>query len=242
VKRTGTATASKVTPSSDCAEIRSAKKSKSSTTGPQRKELKLRFDAVSHVLPLFLLQTSANSRIAPVYGFEENPRHCRDARVSNARNATGQQGKITAAECRSRISDALNRESRYSIRSEAESTTPMPGSRWSDGKLIHRAPVVGASTSVYGYLQQTALTGWGRSPANLPRTSLATAAIFSPNKTSAAVALRQPGQQRAELPGMRRFNVADRSETSLRTSLPGTRANAVVSGRRDGPRRLRPPV
>ena len=85
--------------------------------------------------------------------------------------------------------------------------------------VIPGAPTVGATTSVYGYLQQTGLTGWG--PAlpfpTVPLTG--DAAIFSPGNNIVPQSLYGSRDNVSELPGMRRFNLADRKRDRARFSL-----------------------
>ena len=81
------------------------------------------------------------------------------------------------------------------------------------------APIVGASTSVYGYLTQNGLTGFGPL-AGYPTTPLTgDAAIFSPNNNIVPQSLYGSRDNVSEIPGMRRFNLADRDRDRLRSSL-----------------------
>jgi MtrB/PioB family decaheme-associated outer membrane protein len=85
--------------------------------------------------------------------------------------------------------------------------------------VIPRAPTVGATTSVYGYLLQSGLTGFGPL-AGFPSTPLTgNAAIFSPNNNIVPQALYGSRDNVSELPGLRRFNVADRRRDKARSSL-----------------------
>lgn len=85
--------------------------------------------------------------------------------------------------------------------------------------VIPGAPTVGATTSAYGYLMQTGLTGWGPL-APFPATPLTgNAAIFSPNNNILPQSLYGSRDNLSELPGMRRFDMANRNRNRLRTSL-----------------------
>jgi len=85
--------------------------------------------------------------------------------------------------------------------------------------VIPGAPIVGATTGVYGYLQQTGLTGFGPL-LGFPTTPLTgNAAIFSPNNNIVPQSLYGSRDNVSELPGMRRFNLADRDRDRLRFSL-----------------------
>ena len=85
--------------------------------------------------------------------------------------------------------------------------------------VIPGAPTVGATTSVYGYLQQTGLSGWGP---NLPYPTTpltGDAAIFSPNNNIVPQSQYGSRDNLADLPGLRRFNLADRNRDKARFSL-----------------------
>jgi len=85
--------------------------------------------------------------------------------------------------------------------------------------VIPGAPTVGATTSVYGYLTQTGLTGWGP-VAPFPTTPLTgNAAIFSPNNNIVPQSLYGSRDNVSELPGMRRFDMANRDRNRVRASL-----------------------
>jgi MtrB/PioB family decaheme-associated outer membrane protein len=85
--------------------------------------------------------------------------------------------------------------------------------------VIPGAPTVGATTSVYGYLTQTGLTGWGPQ-AGFPTTPLTgNAAIFSPNNNIVPQSLYGSRDNVSELPGMRRFDMANRDRNRIRSSL-----------------------
>ena len=85
--------------------------------------------------------------------------------------------------------------------------------------VIPGGPVVGATTSVYGYLTQTGLTGFGPL-AGYPTTPLTgDAAIFSPNNNIVPQSLYGSRDNVTEIPGMRRYNLADRDRDRLRTGI-----------------------
>ncbi len=84
---------------------------------------------------------------------------------------------------------------------------------------IPGGPIVGATTSVYGYLQQTGLTGFGPL-LGYPTTPLTgDAAIFSPNNNIVPQSLYGSRDNLADLPGLRRYNLADRNRDRLRFSM-----------------------
>jgi len=81
------------------------------------------------------------------------------------------------------------------------------------------SPTGAGGATAYGVLTALGLTGYGP-VLGLPTTPLnATQAIFFPNNN--ALANAQYGNQNriSELPGMRRYNMADRDRTKLRTSV-----------------------
>lgn len=80
-------------------------------------------------------------------------------------------------------------------------------------------PAGGATTSAYGYLTQTGLTGFGPL-AGFPATPLTgNAAIFNPNNNIMTQSLYGSRDNVSEIPGMRRFDMANRDRTRLRFSL-----------------------
>ena len=85
--------------------------------------------------------------------------------------------------------------------------------------VVPGAPIVGATTSAYGYLVQTGLTGFGPL-AGFPSSPLTgNAAIFSPNNNIVPQALYGSRDNVSEIPGLARFNVADRRRDKARASL-----------------------
>lgn len=77
--------------------------------------------------------------------------------------------------------------------------------------MANVVPTGGATTSVLGYLQKTGLTGFGP-VAGLPGTPLTgDAAIFSPNNNIVPQSLYGSRNNINEIPGMRRYIVADRN-------------------------------
>jgi len=176
-----------------------------------RNDLKVDFDAD------FAL-TQANS-IAAGYGFERIQRNCRGTWIE-CENATQSKENSLRLDWRSRISDELNSRIGYA---NSQRSSKYDTNAWLAlapmANVIPGPPVVGATTSVYGYLQQTGLTGWGPI-AGFPTSPLTgNAAIFSPGNNIVPQSLYGSRDNLAELPGMRRFNVADRSRDTLRASL-----------------------
>jgi MtrB/PioB family decaheme-associated outer membrane protein len=176
-----------------------------------RKDLKLDFDADFAV--------TRNNSIDAGYAFERILRHCEGTWIE-CENATESNENTVHLEWRSRISDDLNSRVGYSNSQRKSNYDP---NGWLAlvpmANVVPGAPVTGATTSVYGYLLQTGLTGWGPI-AGFPTTPLTgNAAIFSAGNNIASQSLYGSRDNLAELPGMRRFNVADRNRDKLRASL-----------------------
>jgi MtrB/PioB family decaheme-associated outer membrane protein len=176
-----------------------------------RKDLKLDFDADFSV--------TRNNSVDAGYGFERVLRHCEGTWIG-CENAAESTENTLRVEWRSRISDELSSRVGYS---NSERTSNYDPDAWLAlvpmANVIPGAPVTGATTSVYGYLLQTGLTGWGPI-AGYPATPLTgNAAIFSPSNNIVPQSLYGSRDNVAELPGMRRFNVANRNRDKLRASL-----------------------
>lgn len=86
-------------------------------------------------------------------------------------------------------------------------------------KVVPGAPTVGATTSVYGYLTQTGLTGFGPLAGFPPTPLTGNAAIFSPNNNIVPQSLYGSRDNVSELPGMRRFDMANRNRNRVRSSV-----------------------
>jgi len=85
--------------------------------------------------------------------------------------------------------------------------------------MANVTPAGGASTSVWGYLQKTGLTAFGP-VAGLPSTPLTgDAAIFTPNNNIVPQGLYGSRNNINEIPGLRRYFVADRNQNHLRTQF-----------------------
>src|SRR6185312_9887912 len=85
--------------------------------------------------------------------------------------------------------------------------------------VVPGSPTIGATVSAGGYLAQAGLTGFGPL-ANFPATPLTgNAAIFSPNNNIVPQSQYGSRDNVSELPGMRRFNLADRNRNRARASL-----------------------
>jgi MtrB/PioB family decaheme-associated outer membrane protein len=85
--------------------------------------------------------------------------------------------------------------------------------------MANVTPKGGASTSVWGYLQKTGLTGFGP-VAGLPSAPLTgDAAIFTPNNNIVPQGLYGSRNNINEIPGLRRYFVADRNQNHARAQF-----------------------
>jgi MtrB/PioB family decaheme-associated outer membrane protein len=85
--------------------------------------------------------------------------------------------------------------------------------------MANHVPAGGASQSLYSYLKQTGLTGFGP-VAGLPSAPLTgDAAIFTPNNNTVAQAQYGTRNILNEIPGFRRYYVADRDRNDARAQI-----------------------
>ena len=85
--------------------------------------------------------------------------------------------------------------------------------------MANHVPAGGASQSLYSYLKQTGLTGFGP-VAGLPSAPLTgDAAIFTPNNNTVAQAQYGTRNILNEIPGFRRYYVADRDRSDARAQI-----------------------
>jgi hypothetical protein len=154
-------------------------------------------------------------------GFEwqKTDRHCNGTWIDCNDVNTARENTLRA-EWRSRWTDELSSRLGYA---HARRNVDYNVNGWLAlapmANVVPGAPTVGATTSVYGFLQQTGLSGWGPI-AGFPATPLTgNAAIFTPNNNIVAQALYASRNQLAENPAMRRFTLANSDRNKLRTSM-----------------------
>jgi MtrB/PioB family decaheme-associated outer membrane protein len=121
---------------------------------------------------------------------------------------------------RGQLKDTLSAQLGYS---RAERSVHYDSNAWLAlvpmANQIPGAPIVGATNSVYGYLMQNGLTGFGPL-AGYPSTPLTgDAALFSPNNNIVPQSLYGSRDNVSEIPGMRRYNLADRNRDRIRAAL-----------------------
>jgi len=162
---------------------------------------------------------SSGHNVALGYRWQGIHRHCHDTWIDCENAATSNESTLRAEwranwpqEFSTRLAYAYSTRSVDYNSNAWLALVPM-------ANVIPGAPVVGATTGVYGYLTQTGLTGWGPA-AGFPATPLTgNAAIFSPNNNIVPQSLYGSRDNVSELPGMRRFDMADRRRHKLRSSL-----------------------
>jgi MtrB/PioB family decaheme-associated outer membrane protein len=150
--------------------------------------------------------------------YRTTDRHCNGDWYNCADAQTAKEGTLRT-EWRARWTDEINSKlayaySRRHVDYDVNSwlaLAPM-------ANVVPGAPTVGATTSAYGFMQQTGLSGWGPI-AGFPATPLTgQAAIFTPNNSIITQALYGSRDQLAENPRLRRFDMANRDRNKLRTA------------------------
>jgi len=162
---------------------------------------------------------ASGHNVALGYRWQGIQRHCHDTWITCENAATSNESTLRG-EWRANWLEQLSTRLAYAYSTRAVDYNP---NAWLAlvpmANVVPGAPVVGATTSVYGYLTQTGLTGWGPA-AGFPATPLTgNAAIFSPNNNIVPQSLYGSRDNVSELPGMRRFDMADRRRHKLRSSL-----------------------
>ncbi len=150
------------------------------------------------------------------YDWQKIDRSCTDSWINCADAPTTKENTLRAEWRTSRVGD-FNARVGYAF-------------SWRRGRYDENAflalvpmanfiPAGGATTSVFGYLTATGLTGFGP-VAGLPTTPLTgDASIFSPNNNIVPQSLYGSRNNINELVGMRRFMVANRNRHKVRSSL-----------------------
>lgn len=85
--------------------------------------------------------------------------------------------------------------------------------------MANVTPAGGASTSVYSYLRQNGLTGFGPQAGIANAATTGDASIFSPSNNAVPQSLYGSRNAINELLGLRRYYVADRNQNRIRTDL-----------------------
>jgi MtrB/PioB family decaheme-associated outer membrane protein len=140
------------------------------------------------------------------YGWERTDRHCSYSWITCADAPVVNENTVSAEYRKSRGTLTARLNYGFSARrgdyNEDAFLAEVP--------MANSVPAGGATTSLLGYLQKTGLTGFGP-VAGLPSTPLAgDAAIYSPNNNTVPQALYGSRNILNEIPGFRRFYVADR--------------------------------
>jgi MtrB/PioB family decaheme-associated outer membrane protein len=149
------------------------------------------------------------------YGWERTDRHCSYSWITCA----------DAPEVNENTARAEYRKSRGVLTARLEYAFSARRGDYNEDAFLAETPMAnntpagGATTSLLGYLQKTGLTGFGP-VAGLPATPLTgDAAIYSPNNNTVPQALYGTRNILNEIPGFRRFYVADRDRNHARTEF-----------------------
>jgi MtrB/PioB family decaheme-associated outer membrane protein len=158
-------------------------------------------------------------KVSGGYQWQKTERRC-DGTWINCSSAPESIDRTLHAEWHGRVMDDIEARLSYGF---AERRVRYDSNAWLAlvpmATVTPGSPVTEATTSVYGYLQQTGLTGFGPL-AGYPSVPLTgNAAIFSPNNNIVPQSLYGSRDNVSELPGMRRFNLADRNRNRLRFSM-----------------------
>jgi hypothetical protein len=149
------------------------------------------------------------------YGWERTDRHCSYSWITCA----------DAPEVNENTARAEYRKSRGVLTARLEYAFSARRGDYNEDAFLAETPMAnntpagGATTSLLGYLQKTGLTGFGP-VAGLPATPpTGDAAIYSPNNNTVPQALYGTRNILNEIPGFRRFYVADRDRNHARTEF-----------------------
>ena len=161
----------------------------------------------------------AGQKLAGGFEWQKIERGC-DGSWTNCVNAGESIERTLHAQWRAPLLDSLDVSIGYSF---AERRVNYDSNAWLAlvpmANVVPGAPTVGATTSVYGYLAQTGLTGFGPL-AGFPSVPLTgNAAIFSPNNNIVPQLLYGSRDSLDEIAGMRRFDMSDRNRNKLRSSV-----------------------
>jgi MtrB/PioB family decaheme-associated outer membrane protein len=158
-------------------------------------------------------------KVSGGYDWQKTERHC-DGTWYNCSNAPEAIDRTFHAEWHGPLMDNLEARASYGF---AERRVRYDSNAWLAlvpmANVIPGSPINGATTSVYGYLQQTGLTGFGPLAGFPAVPNTGNAGIFSPNNNIVPQSLYGSRDNVSELPGMRRFNLADRNRNRVRFSL-----------------------
>jgi MtrB/PioB family decaheme-associated outer membrane protein len=161
----------------------------------------------------------AGQKLAGGFQWQKIERNC-DGSWINCVNAGESIERTLHAKWRASLLDSLDANIGYSYARRRVNYDP---NAWLAlvpmANVVPGAPTVGATTSVYGYLAQTGLTGFGPLTGFPTSPLTGNAAIFSPNNNIVPQSLYASRDNLSELPGMRRFDMANRNRNKLRSSV-----------------------
>ena len=149
------------------------------------------------------------------YGWDRADRHCTDSWISCAdakevdENTFRTEWRKSKGALTARLEYAFSERRGDYNENAFLAETPM----------ANQIPAGGATTSLFGYLQKTGLTGWGP-VAGLPASpNTGDAGIFSPLNNVVPQALYGTRNILNEIPGFRKYYVAGRNRNDARTEL-----------------------
>ncbi len=150
--------------------------------------------------------------IAAGYEWERNRRSCNGTWISCS-DAAATTDNSFQAQWRSALSDTLNAQLAYT---RAARRVDYNSNAWLAEVPLANVVGSGATISVYDYLTQNGLTGFGPLR-GFPNPALTgNAAILTPNNNIVLQRFYGSRNNVSEIPGMRRFNAADRNRDKLR--------------------------
>jgi MtrB/PioB family decaheme-associated outer membrane protein len=150
------------------------------------------------------------------FEYQDVERHCEGTWI-NCTNAPQSREGTLRLNWRANLAEAWNVKLGYAFSRRKVDYDPQAWLAFVPmANVIPGSPIVGATTSAYGFMTATGLTGFGPL-ANFPATPLTgNAAIFTPNNNIVTQSLYGTRDNVSEIPGMRRFNLADRDRNRVR--------------------------
>lgn len=158
------------------------------------------------------------SKLSAGYDWEKIERECETTWI-NCVNANESIERTLHGQWRVELGGSLSASASYA---HAERRVHYDPNAWLAlvpmANVIPGAPTVGATQSVSAYLEQTGLTGFGPIVGFPAAPLTGNAAIFSPGNNIVPQSQYGSRDNVSELPGMRRFNLADRDRDKVRTA------------------------
>ena len=158
-------------------------------------------------------------RLSGGFAWQKIERECKDSWI-NCADAPKSIERTLRADWHAQLTDSVDASVGYTY---GQRRVHYDSNAWLAlvpmANVVPGSPVVGATTSAYGYLTGTGLTGWGPLASFPPSPLTGDAAIFSPNNNIVPQSMYGSRDNVSEMPGMRRFNLADRNRDKLRSTV-----------------------